>query len=149
MNGSNGFRLEGGAVTDELGDSVASAGDVNGDGYADLIIGSLLGAPNGNAGAGSSYVIFGRSSGFTSAINISSLDGSIGFRLNGVSPLDNSGRSVASAGDVDGDGFADLIIGASQADPNGTVSGASYVYFSPATGGATYHRLPIERKAEA
>ena len=62
---------------------------------------------------------------FSSLINLSSLNGTNGFRLDGVAGDDQSGRSVASAGDVNGDGFADLIIGALYADPNGADSGAS------------------------
>ena len=50
-------------------------------------------------------------------------------RLEGVAASDYSGRSVASAGDVNGDGFGDLIVGAKYSDPNGNQSGASYVVF--------------------
>ena len=72
--------------------------------------------------------MFGKASGFAANLDLSSLDGSNGFKLNGVAAGDRSGRSVASAGDVNGDGFADLIVGADHADPDGD-SGASYVVF--------------------
>jgi len=137
LNGTTGFRLDGVAADDYSGFSVASAGDVNGDGFADLIIGAYVADPNGT-NSGSSYLLFGKASGFASSINLSSLNGTAGFRLDGVSRLDWSGYSVASAGDVTGDGLPDLIIGAHGADPNGSASGSSYIYFSPATGGATY-----------
>ena len=55
----------------------------------------------------------------TFSINLSSLNGSNGFRLDGVAAGDDSGRSVSNAGDVNGDGFDDLIVGADKADPNG------------------------------
>jgi hypothetical protein len=73
--------------------------------------------------------VFGRNTGFTSTLPLSSLDGSNGMRLDGVSADDRSGRAVAAAGDLDGDGFDDLIIGAYGADPNGGSSGSSYVVF--------------------
>jgi hypothetical protein len=57
------------------------------------------------------------------------LDGSNSFVVNGVAAGDYSGRSVSTAGDVNGDGSDDLIIGALGADPNGSFSGASYVVF--------------------
>jgi Ca2+-binding RTX toxin-like protein len=137
LDGGSGFRLDGVAAGDFSGISVASAGDMNGDGYADLIIGAFPAAPNGS-GSGSSYVVYGKASGFSSSINLSSLNGTAGFRLDGVAAGDSSGWSAASAGDVNGDGLADLVIGAPYASPNGRHSGSSYVYLSPATSGATY-----------
>ena len=122
LDGSTGFRRDGVSADDYSGRSVASAGDVNGDGFADVIIGAR--------GLGSSYVVFGKASGLAPKLKLSSLDGSNGFRLDGVSAGDSSGRSVASAGDVNGDGFADLIIGALRADPGGkSGAGSSYVVF--------------------
>jgi hypothetical protein len=135
LNGTNGFRLDGGATNDLSGSSVASAGDVNGDGFDDLIVGAYAADPGGNDAAGSSYVVFGKAGGFTASTNLSTLNGTNGFRLDGVAANDVSGYSVASAGDVNGDGFDDLIVGAYQADPGGSGdAGSSYVVFGKATG---------------
>src|SRR5439155_500287 len=123
------FRIDG-VSGDFSGSSVASAGDVNGDGFADLILGAGGADPGGKSHAGSSYVVFGKASGFAPKLEVSSLDGSNGFRIDGVSDHDYSGSSVASAGDVNGDSFADVIIGAFQADPGGqSNAGSSYVVF--------------------
>jgi hypothetical protein len=130
LDGSTGFRLDGVAARDYSGGAVSAAGDINGDGIDDLIIGASLADPNDVNYAGSSYVVFGRSGSFASAIHLATLDGSTGFRLDGVAASDFSGFAVSAAGDTNGDGIDDLIIGAFGADPNGLSSaGSSYVVF--------------------
>src|SRR5215472_9743088 len=112
LDGSNGFRIDGAAAGDYTGRAVAGAGDVNGDGFSDLIIG----APNADVaawpGSGVAYVVFGKASGFGPTLELSSLDGSNGFRLSGGQGSGWLGSSVASAGDVNGDGVADVVVGA-------------------------------------
>ena len=141
-DGSEGFVLRGiGDGSDNAGESVSSAGDVNGDGIDDLIIGAAAADPNGANAAGESYVIFGRTTGFPAAFELSSLlptaggDGTEGFVLKGINSVDHSGGSVSNAGDVNGDGIDDLIIGANFVDPNGVDrAGESYVVFGRTTG---------------
>ena len=128
LDGSNGFKIIGAAGADYSGTSVSAAGDVNGDGFGDLLIGADGADPNGSR-SGASYVIFGKTGGFAANLNLSALDGSNGFKISGEAAEDRSGRSVSAAGDVNGDGFGDLLIGAEGADPNGSASGASYVVF--------------------
>jgi len=135
LNGLNGFVLNGEAADDQSGRSVSAAGDVNGDGIDDLIIGSAGADPNGNSFAGKSYVVFGADTGLPNPIDLSTLNGLNGFVLNGEAAFDQSGRSVSAAGDVNGDGIDDLIIGADGADPNGnSAAGKSYVVFGADTG---------------
>lgn len=141
LDGGNGFRLDGVAANDFSGRSVAAAGDINGDGRGDLIIG----AGQIDSDPGRSYVVFGRSTGFASSINLSSLNGSTGFRLDGVAEYDYSSRSVAAAGDVNGDGRSDLIIGALGADPNRSASGSSYVVFGDPLIGNTIFKYGFEQ----
>jgi len=130
LDGNTGFRLDGAAEFDRAGISVSTAGDINGDGIDDLIIGAELADPDGNAAAGSSYVVFGRSTGFDSTLALSSLDGSTGFRIDGAAAGGLAGYSVSEAGDINGDGLDDLVIGAFSADPNGeNNAGSSYVVF--------------------
>ena len=111
---------------------MGNAGDVNGDGIADLLIGAPFAAANGIRHSGASYVLFGRNiaeNPFPASLSLSDLDGTNGFLLNGVAAYDRSGSAVSGAGDVNGDGIADLLIGAFGASPNGGYSGANYVVF--------------------
>ena len=138
LDGHNGFKLNG--VYSLAGASVASAGDVNGDGLDDLVVG---------AGSLGDYVVFGKTSGFSATFDLSSLDGANGFKINGI-----PGRGgVASAGDVNGDGFDDLVIGAAYSSVNGYHAGSAYVVFSQGAGfSATFdlsnrrQRLPPLRR---
>ena len=136
LNGANGF-LFNGAGSDSGNRSVSNAGDVNGDGFDDLLIGAPQSPTNGFR-SGTTYVLFGKSSPFSSNIGVTALDGTNGFRMPGVAAYDVSGTSVSAAGDINGDGFDDLLIGAPEADPNGTNSGATYVVFGFATGTVTH-----------
>jgi hypothetical protein len=121
LNGANGFVLNGIHLGDQSGYPVSSAGDVNGDGLADLLIGADIA---GNT-AGQSYVVFGSRSAWPSSFSLSALNGANGFMLNGINPGDYSGVAVSS-GDVNGDGLADLLISASGVSNN---AGQSYVVF--------------------
>ncbi|MDJ0571781.1 MAG: calcium-binding protein [Pleurocapsa sp. MO_192.B19] len=137
LDGSNGFVINGIDNNDNAGSSVSNAGDINGDGIDDLIIG----APNADNSSnysdeGESYVVFGSDDGFDANLELSELDGSSGFVITGIDNYDNSGRSVSSAGDVNGDGIDDLIIGAPNADNSDNYSseGESYVVFGSSDG---------------
>jgi len=128
LNGTNGFAINGEAAGDRLGVSVSAAGDVNGDGFDDLVIGAPVASPNGLI-SGRTYVVFGSSVDLPNPFQLGSLDGSNGFVLNGEAAGDVSGASVSAAGDINGDGIDDLIVGAQGATPNGSDSGRSYVIF--------------------
>ena len=112
VDGSVLYNFDGDSILDGFGLSVSGAGDVNGDGFADLIVGAANDVNNGFS-SGSARVLSG-------------VDGSVLYNFDGDSALDQFGSAVSGAGDVNGDGFADLIVGAPDfiflppADGNGT-----------------------------
>jgi len=132
---TNGFRIQGDAIGDWAGISVAGAGDVNNDGFDDIVIGASLGDDGGD-NAGEAYVIFGKATGF-GTIDLTNLAAGAGFKIQGESNFDNAGYSVSGAGDVNGDGFHDIIISAPWSDNGVSDSGRAYVIFGKETGFGT------------
>jgi Ca2+-binding RTX toxin-like protein len=134
LNGNNGFKINGSAPGDHFGDAVDLAGDFNGDGLSDMIVGAPT-FSGVNSGSGAAYVLFGRSSSFPSSINVASLPASRGFRLTGTDGYDNAGKSVSMAGDFDGDGFDDVLVGAPFAGASS--EGLSYLVYGKSSVGAS------------
>ena len=130
--GTGGFVINGISDTTLYNVVVSGAGDVNGDGKDDLLIGS----GNARANTNTSYVVFGKNT--TTAVSLATVaSGTGGFAINGIDSADLAGFSVSGAGDVNGDNKDDIIIGAVQADPGGLfLSGEAYVVFGKDDGDA-------------
>ena len=109
LDGGDGFTAAGTTADGQFGHAVSRAGDMNADGFDDV----LVGAP----GLDTAYVLFGSDQGFAADLDLSSLDGSNGFILTGPAGQ-NVGYAVGGGGDVNADGFADVIIG----DPDRTAA---------------------------
>ncbi|MCC7487797.1 MAG: FG-GAP repeat protein [Burkholderiales bacterium] len=140
LNGSTGFRLNGPLNYGQGGYSVSSAGDVNGDGFDDMIVGAPDSVFSGGLpGIGESYIVYGRAS-FPASLTLSAtMSSTDGFRLFAAVNGDRTGHSVSGAGDVDGDGFDDVIIGAPRSDPSGGAdAGRVYVVFGTPTGALAF-----------
>ncbi|KAJ1443918.1 hypothetical protein B484DRAFT_389239 [Ochromonadaceae sp. CCMP2298] len=135
--------IQGAAEGDQFGDSVSGAGDVNKDGFSDIIVGATRASPNGRYCAGAVYVFFGRAGGFSTVdlVGFVSSD-STGFMIQGASVGFSLGTSVSGTGDVNGDGCDDIIVGAFGA---GSISqarvGVAYHILGKATGFTTVDLL--------
>ncbi len=99
-----------------FGRTVSAAGDVNGDGFPDFMIGAPSAAPNGVTGSGIAYLYSGRTR-------------KLHYQINGVFPNQGMGSVMAAAGDVNGDGYDDVVLGTPKSTVNGLKSaGRVYVY---------------------
>ena len=117
-------------ASDNSGRSVAGAGDVNSDGYDDMLIGSYWNSGGGGT-AGQTYLIFGKSTGWKMDVDLSNADAS----FLGENGLDYAGwAAISGAGDVNGDGYDDILIGASGNDEGGNSAGQSYLIFGNSSG---------------
>ncbi len=121
--------MTGEAAGNNFGYSVSSAGDVNGDGYSDVIVGALGYASN----TGRAYIFFG---GLT-------MDAGADVTMTGQNTNDYFGNTVSSAGDVNGDGYSDVIAGAYG---NSSAAGRAYVFLG---GGSMNNSPDITMKGEA
>jgi hypothetical protein len=117
---------------DNSGVSVAGAGEVNGDGYDDILIGAYGDEEGGGANAGQTYLILGKASGWAPDMNLSNANASFW----GEDANDRSGVSVTGAGDVNGDGYDDILIGAMRDDDGGADAGQTYLILGKALGWA-------------
>ncbi|MEM9533023.1 MAG: integrin alpha [Pseudomonadota bacterium] len=138
LSEADAIRVDGAASGDLLGWAVDSEGDFNGDGFVDLVVaaqgGDLPAAAGGGNNVGHVYVVFGGPGRIESGLDLGRLteagggDGSEGFVLYGTQINENIGNAVANAGDVNGDGIDDLLIGS--ANLVGTLfGGGGYVVF--------------------
>ena len=136
LNGQDGIKIKGAIASDYAGRGVSGLGDVNGDGFGDV----LIGAPYVNGTSGAAYLVFGKAAFTTSSLELSSLDGTNGAVFQGTVFPDSSGRFVSGTGDVNGDGFADMLIGSWYSGINGDRSGKADLVF----GRSTFTTAPIQ-----
>jgi len=119
-------RLLGENTNDLAGAAVSGAGDVNGDGFDDILIGARRSDP-GQPDAGVAYIVHGPVSGDFDLANADA-------RLMGERPDDYAGSRVSDAGDVNGDGFDDVLVGSFGEDTGGNMASASYLVLGPMSG---------------
>ena len=130
LDGSNGFKVDGIIEGDRLGTVVSEAGDINDDGIDDLLITATSVDANGNEDAGAAYVIFGSEDDFPDDLDLTTIDGTNGFALNGISTDDFTGFSASGGEDFNGDDIDDLLISSPEIDPGGREdAGRTYVVY--------------------
>ena len=117
-------KLTGEAAGDKVGQDITSAGDVNGDGFSDLLTGTV----DAYSDVGAAYIVYGPVSGTSSLSDADVI-------LVGEDASDGAGNAIAAAGDVDGDGNDDVLIGAPGDDEGASNAGAVYLVYGPGTTG--------------
>ena len=129
--GAGGFTIVSTDAKDSSGFNVSSAGDINGDGLADIILGARQRTESGVLRVGQSYVVYGKAN--TTQINLTDVaNNQGGFAIIGQGTADLTGYAVSAAGDVNGDGLADLVVGAYGYDAASSLvveTGRTYIIF--------------------
>jgi hypothetical protein len=141
-NNIQALTAHGAAEGAKLGTSVSGAGDINNDTYADVVVGAPEESPNDRDKAGAVYCFFGNFSG-SPTLNTASFNSSdsVGFLIQGAVAGDKLGTSISRAGDVNGDGYDDLILGAPALFSPTSEVGRAYVIFGFAAGFTTMDLL--------
>lgn len=121
LNGTNGFIIDGLYQKDESGWSVSKAGDTNGDGINDMLIGAL----GANGQKGQAYVVFGSNKkNWTERVYLANLNGTDGFIINGIHDDRHMYFYLCNAGDINGDSIDDFLIGVSLSEKNYVIFGS-------------------------
>jgi hypothetical protein len=120
-----------------FGSSLSSAGDVNGDGFSDVIVGSW-GYSNGETEEGAAYIFYGSAAG----INLT------GVKIESNQATASFGQSVAGAGDINGDGFSDVVVGAPSYSNGEVDEGAAFIFKGSQTGISTVPAQVLESNQE-
>ncbi|MEG4172870.1 MULTISPECIES: VWD domain-containing protein [unclassified Microcoleus] len=132
LNGQNGFTLNGTDAEGFSGGTVSSAGDINGDGIKDFIIGAFGATVNGQNNAGKTYIVFGTNQAFPANFSLANLNGNNGFAVTGTNTFDYAGLFATGISDINGDRIDDVLISAP--GPLGGTPGKSYVIYGRTTG---------------
>jgi hypothetical protein len=119
--------IYGETALDQTGAVLSAAGDVDGDGYDDVLLSSWYADPSGRTNAGEAYLMLGPISGEVSVSDAQA-------RFPGVAAGDAAGRSLAGLGDINGDSAGDIAVGAKLADEGGLDAGSAYVVLGPLSG---------------
>lgn len=135
-------KIVGGAASDALGGAMASAGDVDGDGKGDVVLGASAADPSSKTSAGAAYLFLGELNG---DYTVSNADATI----TGEGASDYLGASVAGPGDINNDGFGDLLLGAYGEDSAGSAAGVAYLFYGPVSGSASASTSTARFQGEA
>ena len=142
LDGTNGFQITGPLDVNQdvdnswFGISAGSAGDVNGDGLGDIIVGATRYENSTTSEPGEAFVILGQTS-FSASFDAGNLDGTNGFMIAGPNRIVKAGNNVGTVGDLNEDGFDDLII-------VNTIGGEAHVVFGSGDFGTINASATIE-----